>query len=86
MKNDLIERLNEITSKKNCAATTKAAIAEAIEVIQAKTQLSGREGQWIVEKDSTKTVVTCSSCQSRTVDERFVNYPYCPMCGAFMGG
>ena len=80
--NDLIKRLEEITAKKNCAATTKATIAEAIEVINSKGVPAVQEGTWIVQKDSMATIVTCSSCKSRTNDAAWANFPYCPICGS----
>ena len=78
--NDLIKRLEEITAKKNCAATTKAAIAEAIEVIQSKVAPAAPTGQWLIQKDSKKTLVTCSSCGKGS--PFMANYPYCPICGS----
>ena len=86
MKNDLIERLNEITAKKNCAATTKAAIAEAIEVIQAKTAPAVPTGTWTLEMDSTKSVLTCSNCKTEFANPWFSFANYCPVCGANMMG
>ena len=84
--NDLIERLKEITAKKNCAATTKAAIAEAIEIIQSKTAPAVHEGQWLVQRDNTKAIITCTNCKSQSNDLAFAVFPYCPICGAYNGG
>ena len=84
--NDLIERLNEITAKKNCAATTKATIAEAIEVIQSKSVHAVPEGQWLVQKDSNRSITTCSNCGCQESGLGFMNYRYCPVCGANMMG